>query len=99
MGRNSSYLRVRIVLYSATTTLSWLRLLRVLQFSSSMGPLVLMFIEMLKDVVQNLLLMGFVVFAFTAGLFVVFNSVRASQLEAGDWPPPLPEGRDNKRPA
>ena len=89
LARSSYFLRTRVIAYSAATTLSWLRLLRVLQLSSSMGPMVLMFIEMLKDVVQNLLLMGFVVFAFTAGLFIVFNSVRASQMQAGEWPPPL----------
>jgi len=62
--------------WSVATCLAWLRLLRMLELFKSWGPLVLMFIEMIRDVVQLLVLNLFVLLAIACGMWVLFNSIQ-----------------------
>ena len=56
--------------------------MRLLQLSSSVGPLILMLTEMLRDVAELFAISVFVLLAFTFGtltLFNAFSSDRANQ--------------------
>ena len=90
--------RAKVVCWSLATYFSWIRVLRVLQLFSSFGPLVLMFVSMLKDVLKLLVLIAFIVVATTSGLYVLFNSIHydfrpsflSGNVAVTEWPPPLP---------
>jgi hypothetical protein len=60
--------------WSFAAFLSWLRLMRVLQLSSSVGPLILMLTEMVRDVVELVAISVFVLLAFTFGTLTLFNA-------------------------
>ena len=53
--------------------IAWLRLLQVLYMHPKSGPLLIMAIRMLDDLVQFLMLASFVLVAFCAAFFVLFN--------------------------
>ena len=65
---------VRVSLWSAMTVGCWLRMLRVLQMIPSLGPLLLMFFQMFRDVGQLLILEIFVLAGFSAGVSTLFSS-------------------------
>ena len=57
-------------IWSLAATFCWLRLMRVLTLSASLGPLTLMMVRMLSDVAKLLVIETFVVISFSAGIFV-----------------------------
>jgi hypothetical protein len=74
------------ILISLSSVCSWYRLLRMLTLSNSLGPLVLMLVQMTKDVVRLLVIKVFVVVMVSSGLFILINA-------AG--PPNIPEAKLN----
>ena len=62
------------ILWSGAAAAAWLRLLRLLALSHSLGPLTLMFIRMLTDVTQLLIIELFVFLAMGAAVYVLFRS-------------------------
>jgi len=61
--------------WSLAATFCWLRLMRVLTLSASLGPLTLMMVRMLSDVAKLLVIETFVVISFSAGIFVLYRGV------------------------
>ena len=66
------------VLWSMACCTSWLRLLRLLLLSPKLGPLTLIFVRMVNDLVQLLVIQALVAGSFGAALYVLFRSHGAS---------------------
>lgn len=81
---DSSVEMARVALWSLMTVGCWLRMLRTLQMIPSLGPLLLMFFQMFKDVGQLLILECFILAAISAGMSTLFaSSLFASSLPGG----------------
>jgi len=74
LARLMSSEAVAVALLSGCGICTCLRLLRTLMLSSSLGPLVLMLINMVNDVLKLLILLFFVLTAVSSGLYILFNA-------------------------
>ena len=63
---------------SFTVLLLWIRLVRVMQISSTTGALVYMLNMMIRDVVRWLIIYLFGLVAFSAGMYVLYRNRRAA---------------------
>ena len=63
-----------MIAISAASIVSCLRLMRVLTLSAHLGPLVLTFIRMLRDVLLLIIICVWVAAAFASGLFLLFKA-------------------------
>ena len=63
---------------SYTVLVLWLRQLKVLSVTSTMGSFVYMLGRMLRDIAQWLVIYGFAVISFASALFVLFRNHRAA---------------------
>jgi hypothetical protein len=75
---DTTRLSAKAALWSLISACAWLRLLRVLQISTRFGPLVLMMVNMLSDVISLLVLTFFVLLAITSAIYILFNSHTSS---------------------
>ena len=72
------------ILWSTAAICAWLRLLRLSTLSSSLGPLTLMVVRMLKDVLKLLVIEGFILAALVSELYIVFR--RATEVSPDALP-------------
>ena len=67
------YDELAVSLWSVATVLAWLRMIRLLELDSSLGPVVIMGIKLIGDVVKLGFLIFFVLCALVSGTSVIFS--------------------------
>ena len=70
-----------MIILSAASLIAWIRLMRALSLSASLGPLVLMFVKMFNDVFKLLIITGWISVAFASAIYLLFHAPTIDAVE------------------